>query len=68
MAAAKTVNGVVGAAYLLLGIVGFFIVDTPANLLALNLPDHFLHLGSAVILGGVALGADKSTAGGVAHA
>ncbi|WP_251858548.1 DUF4383 domain-containing protein [Herbiconiux sp. L3-i23] len=68
VAAAKTVNGVVGAAYLLLGIVGFFIVDTPANLLALNLPDHFLHLGSAVILGGVALGADKSTAGGVAHA
>jgi hypothetical protein len=64
---AKTVNGVVAAAYLLLGIVGFFIVDTPANILALNLPDHFLHLGSAIVLGAAAIGADKSTAR-VAHA
>ncbi len=29
------------------------------NFLSLNTADHFLHLGSAVILGGVALGADK---------
>jgi uncharacterized membrane protein len=64
---AKTVNGVVAAAYLLLGIVGFFIVDTPANILALNLPDHFLHLGSAIVLGAAAIGADKSTAR-VSHA
>jgi hypothetical protein len=62
--AAKTVNGIVGAAYLLLGIVGFFLAadpSAPLNFLALNLPDHFLHLGSAVILGGVAIGADKAS-------
>ncbi|MFD1715102.1 DUF4383 domain-containing protein [Amnibacterium flavum] len=60
--AAKTVNGIVGAAYLLLGIVGFFLAadpSSPVNFLALNTADHFLHLGSAVILGGVAIGADK---------
>ena len=58
--AAKTVNIVVGAAYLLLGIVGFFLVNTPANILALNTPDHFLHLASAIVLLGVGLAADKS--------
>lgn len=58
--AAKAVNGVVGAAYLLLGIVGFFIADTGANILALNTADHILHLGSALILLGVSIGADKA--------
>lgn len=57
--AAKIVNIIVGAAYLLLGAVGFFLVGTPANVLALNLADHFLHLGSAVILLGVGLAADR---------
>lgn len=59
--AAKTVNIIVGAAYLLLGIVGFFLVGTPANILALNVPDHFLHLASAVVLLGVGLGAERGT-------
>lgn len=58
--AAKGVNIVVGAAYLLLGVVGFFLVGTPANILALNVPDHFLHLGSAIVLLGVGLGAERS--------
>jgi len=58
--AAKSANGVVGAVYLLVGIIGFFIVDTAANILALNTADHFLHLLSAVILLGVAIGADKT--------
>ncbi|MEV7693719.1 DUF4383 domain-containing protein [Microbacterium sp. NPDC089189] len=58
--AARSVNVVVGAAYLLLGIVGFFLVGTPANFLALNVADHFLHLGSAIILLGVGLGADRA--------
>ena len=58
--AAKTVNIVIGAAYLLLGIIGFFIADTPANILALNTPDHFLHLGSAIILLAVGLAADRA--------
>jgi hypothetical protein len=57
--AAKIVNVVIGAAYLLLGIVGFFLVGTPANVLALNLPDHFLHLASAILLLGIGLGADR---------
>ena len=58
--AAKTVNIVVGAAYLLLGIVGFFLAGTGANILALNTPDHFLHLASAIVLLGVGLGAERA--------
>lgn len=58
--AARTVNAVVGAAYLALGIAGFFLVDTALNVLALNTADHFLHLASALVLLGVGLGADKS--------
>ena len=60
--AAKTVNIVIGAAYLLLGIVGFFIANTPANVLALNTPDHFLHLASAIVLLAVGLSTDRATA------
>lgn len=60
--AAKTVNVVVGATYLLLGIVGFFLVGTAANILALNTADHFLHLASALVLLGVGLGADRTVA------
>lgn len=57
--AAKTVNTVVGAAYLLLGIVGLFLVGTSANILAINGADNVLHFASAVLLLGVGLGADK---------
>ena len=46
---------------LLLGIVGFFLVDTALNVLALNTADHFLHLASALVLLGVGLTADKGT-------
>ena len=58
---AKIVNITVGAAYLLLGVVGFFLVGTPANILALNAPDHFLHLASAIVLLGVGLAAERSS-------
>ena len=61
--AAKAVNVTVGAAYLLLGIVGFFLVGTAANILALNVPDHFLHLASAVVLLATGLGAERSVSG-----
>ena len=61
VAAAKGVNTTVGAVYLLLGIVGFFLVGTNLNILALNTADHFLHLASAMVLLGVGLAADKST-------
>ena len=59
--AAKGVNTTVGAVYLLLGVVGFFLVGTAANILALNVADHFLHLASALVLLGVGLTADKGT-------
>ena len=58
--AAKAVNATVGAAYLLLGIVGFFLAGSAANILALNTADHFLHLASAIVLLGVALGFERS--------
>ena len=58
--AAKSVNTIVGAVYLLLGIVGFFLAGTDANILALNTADHFLHLASALVLLGVGLGAERS--------
>ena len=57
--AAKIVNIVVGATYLLLGIVGFFLVGTALNILALNTFDHFLHLASALVLLSVGLGAER---------
>ncbi|MEP6479832.1 MAG: DUF4383 domain-containing protein [Rhodoglobus sp.] len=58
--AAKGVNTAVGGFYLLLGIVGLFIVGTPFNILALNGADHVLHFASAVILLAVGLGAERS--------
>lgn len=63
VSAAKGTNTTVGAAYLLLGIVGFFLAanpTSPLNFLALNTPDHFLHLASAVVLLAVGLGADRA--------
>ena len=59
VSAAKATNTTIGAVYLLLGIVGFFLVNTALNILALNTADHFLHLASAVVLLGVGLTADK---------
>lgn len=58
--AAKVTNIVIGGTYLLLGIVGFFLVGTALNILALNTADHFLHLASAIVLLGVGLAADRS--------
>jgi len=57
--AAKTVNIIVGTTYLLLGVVGFFLVGTALNILALNTFDHFLHLASALVLLGVGLAAER---------
>jgi hypothetical protein len=63
--AAKTVNIIVGATYLLLGIVGFFLVGTALNILALNTFDHFLHLASAIVLLGVGLAAERGARSGL---
>lgn len=58
--AARTTNTIVGAAYLLLGLVGLFILESAANILALNGADNVLHFASAAVLLAVGLGADKS--------
>ncbi|CAN5444734.1 DUF4383 domain-containing protein [soil metagenome] len=59
VSAAKTVNSVIGSAYLLLGIVGLFIVGSAFNILAINGADNVLHFGSAVLLLAVGLGAER---------
>ena len=63
-ASAKAANSTVGALYLVLGIVGFFLVApdggrSAINFLSLNTPDHFLHLVSALLLLATGLGADR---------
>jgi hypothetical protein len=64
VAAAKGANTFVGAVYLIVGIVGLFILDSEANILSLNGADNVLHLASALVLLGVALSQDKATARG----
>lgn len=66
VSAAKATNTTIGAVYLLLGIVGFFLSanhNSPINFLSLNVPDHFLHLASAIVLLAVGLGADRAVRG-----
>jgi hypothetical protein len=63
---ARTVNAGVGAVYLLVGILGLFLLSSPLNIIALNGADNVLHLASAVLLLGVGLSLDKSPA--AAHA
>ena len=58
--AARTTNTIIGAAYLLLGVLGLFILDSALNILALNGADNVLHFASAAVLLAVGLGADKS--------
>ena len=58
--AARSVNTTVGAVYLLVGIVGLFLLDSAANIIALNGADNVLHLASAVLLLGVGLSQDKT--------
>jgi hypothetical protein len=58
-AVSKVVNTVVGAVYLLVGLVGVAIGSGSLNLLALNAPDHALHFASAVALIAIGLAADR---------
>ena len=64
---AKGANTLVGGVYLLVGIVGLFILDSSANILSLNGADNVLHLASAIVLLGVGLSQDKHVAAS-AHA
>ena len=63
-ASARAANSTIGAIYLLLGLVGFFLAApddgrSALNFLSLNTPDHFLHLASALLLLATGLGADR---------
>ncbi len=57
--ASRAVNTAVGAVYLLVGVLGLFVMNHGANILALNGADNVLHFGSAALLLGVGLAADK---------
>lgn len=62
VASAKAANTTVGAVYLLVGILGLFLLGSELNIIALNGADNVLHFASALVLLGVGLGADKRTA------
>src|SRR3712207_4022813 len=56
---ARRLNLLIGGTYVVLGVLGWFIQETAVNVVALNEPDHLLHLASGAVLVGVALGTDK---------
>ena len=60
VASAKGANTAVGAVYLLVGILGLFLIGTDANILSLNSADNVLHFASAIVLLGVGLSQDKN--------
>lgn len=62
VASAKAANTTVGAVYLLVGILGLFLLGSELNIIALNGADNVLHFASALVLLGAGLGADKRTA------
>ncbi len=53
--AARAANLVEGLAYAVLALVGFFIIGSALNLIALNQADNLFHLAVAAVLAGVAL-------------
>jgi hypothetical protein len=59
----RVLNGLVGAAYLLLGAVGILISggNNPLNIVALDGADNVLNFAFAVVLLVVALGADRTS-------
>lgn len=48
--ASRTVNSVIGVVYLVVGVAGLFILDSSANILALNGSDNALHVVSGAAL------------------
>ena len=55
-AASRSTNMTIGAVYLALGLLGWFINDTALDIVALNAADHVLHLLSGILLIAVARG------------
>jgi len=60
--AARFVNGLLGAVFFVLGIVGLVVAggSNPLNIFAFNGADNILHFATAVVLLAVAIGADRS--------
>ncbi len=48
--ASRVINGLVGLVYLVIGIVGWFVINTSINVLALNNWDNVLHMASGLAL------------------
>jgi hypothetical protein len=60
--AARMGNTLIGAVYIVLGLLGLFITgDSPLNIIALNGADNGLHLVIGALLVAVGVGADKSS-------
>lgn len=57
---ARAANVAIGATYLVLGVLGPVINDSPVDVIGLNGADHLLHLVSGIALLGVGLAADKT--------
>lgn len=62
VASARAINTTVGGVYLLVGLLGLFLVGSSANILALNGADNVLHLASAALLLVVGLSQDRRPA------
>jgi hypothetical protein len=58
-AGTRAVVMVLSATYFLVGVLGLLLIDTPANILALNQADNILHLGTGA-LGFAVLAIDRS--------
>jgi hypothetical protein len=58
--AVVTMAGIIGATYLLVGVVGPFL-EGDANILALNGPDHWLHIGTGLVLAVTAIAGARDT-------
>lgn len=57
--ASRTVNAVGGAVLLLSGLVGLFLVGSPANVLAVNAVGNAVHFAAAVVLLAAGLGTEQ---------
>jgi hypothetical protein len=63
LGASRMVNTAIGAAYLLVGVLGVLVPeDAQANVLALNVADHVLHFATGAAALAVGLAADKDRA------
>ena len=59
--ASSALNVLIGAVYLIIGILGFFILHNSLNIIAINMPDNFLHLATAVLALGIGLRKEPGT-------